>query len=95
MDLTFYTPINHCDMVHRKKILLAESRGSSRFLSFNKNSFLILDNSKKFLFTGAIFERIFPPRGAFYDLFDPCFPYTFCPSFITPIGFGGYTSKNF
>ena len=79
-------------MVHRKKNSLAESRGSSRFLSFKKKLFLISGTFKFFLFTGAIFERIFPPGGKSWDLTDSCFPYTFGPIFIPPIHFRSNSS---
>ena len=72
---------------------LAESRGSSRFLSFKKKLFLISGTFKFFLFTGAIFERIFPPRGKPWDLDESCFPYTFGPTFMPPIHFWRRTQK--
>ena len=55
---------------------------------------MISGTFKNFLFTGAIFERIFPPRGEPYDFANSCFPYTFGPTFMPPIRFGGYSSSN-
>ena len=80
-------------MVHRKKNSLAESRGSSSFLNFKKKKILISGTFKFSLFTGAIFERIFPPRGKPWDLDESCFPYTFGPTFMPPIHFWRRTQK--
>ena len=81
-------------MVHPRKISFAESRGTSRFLNIRKILIFDFGHFKKFLFTGAIFERIFPPRGEPYDFDNSCFPYTFGPTFMPPICFGGYSSSN-
>ena len=40
------------------------------------------------------FSSIFQPKGEPQDLDEPCFPYTFYPSFIPSIGFWRYSSKN-
>ena len=53
---------------------------------------MISGTFKIFLFTGAIFERIFPPGGKSWDLTDSCFPYTFGPIFIPPIHFRSNSS---
>ena len=77
-----------------KKIRLQKVGVVAGFWVSKKKLFLISGTFKFFLFTGAIFERIFPPRGALKDLFEPYFPFTFCHSFLTPIGFGCYSSNN-
>ena len=48
----------------------------------------------KNLCTKADFERIFWPKGKGQDLNDSCFPYTFSPSFMSPIHSWGNSSKN-
>ena len=53
---------------------------------------MISGTFKIFLFTGAIFELIFPPGGKSWDLTDSCFPYTFGPIFIPPIHFRSNSS---
>ena len=55
---------------------------------------MILGTFKKLLFTGAIFERIFPPRGEPYDFANSCFVYTFGSTFMPPIRFGGVSLSN-
>ena len=40
------------------------------------------------------FSSIFQPKGKSQDLVEPCFPYTFYPSFMPPICSGGYSSFN-
>ena len=38
------------------------------------------------------FSSIFQPKGKSQDLVEPCFPYTFYPSFMPPIRSEGYSS---
>ena len=55
--------IQHFNMVHPRDILLAESRGSSRFLYIMWRQILISGTFQKILFSNSNFEPIFPPRG--------------------------------
>ena len=79
---------NHISyIVHPRNISLTESRGSSSFLY----PFFILSLFWFCLFTTANFEWIFLSRGEVYDFGDTCFPYTFGPSFMSPIHFWCYS----
>ena len=84
---------NHIfDMVLRKKNSLAESRGSSSFLSFRKILIVNFGHfSKNFIYWRHL-EPNFPPGGKSLDLTDSCFPYTFGPIFIPPIHFRSNSS---
>ena len=42
----------------------------------------------------AIFEKKNLAKGGPQDLDETCFPYTYCLSFMPPIGFWDYSSKN-
>ena len=76
-----------------KKIRLQKVGVVAGFWVSKKKLFLISGTFKFFLFTGAIFERIFPPRGKPWDLDESCFPYTFGPTFMPPIHFWRRTQK--
>ena len=55
---------------------------------------LILSTFLQNLFTEAHFQQIFQPRVESQDLDEPCFQQTFYLSFIPPIGFLSYSSKD-
>ena len=77
-----------------KKIRLQKVGVVAGFWVSKKKLFLISGTFNFFLFTDAIFEQIFPPRGKFWDLDESCFPYTFGPTFMPPIHFWCRTQKN-
>ena len=74
-------------MVRLRNILLAESRVAASFSITKWCQILISGTFWKNLFSGAIFEQIFQPKGEVWDLVEACFPNTFSPSFLPPIHF--------
>ena len=55
-------------MVHSKKLLFTESKGSTGFAITKGCQILDSGTYWKKVFSAAIFEHFFPPRGDPYDL---------------------------